>query len=232
MTSPCGPPGCTASWYGTAWAQKPPPRKAQNFVDSCVARRQSSWTRGRCSSPAPPSYWTCADGLSVPRAAPRARSPPSERTAGDMGYRCDTEVRPESLSLPGPRCVCTDSKGSIPPGGHGGPPCHGGGSWGAGWCDAWRGGRTCESLQRLRHWSTQSCVCGRTFFEVVSLEGGLRWAEEEGWLSGSSHVSPVQATVLHHPSRWLLLIPGLKEKLKQNVFFQVRDRKKRESLHL
>lgn len=55
---------------------------------------------------------------------------------GDMAYKSDTKVWPESVMLPGPGHVYTQSKGSIPPEVYDGPPCHVGGSWGAGWCDA------------------------------------------------------------------------------------------------
>lgn len=184
MTSPCGPPECTPSWCGTAWAQKFPPRKAQNCVDSCGARRWSSWTRGRCSSPAPPSYCACDGehggcGPDEPQGVPLAWSAPWEHTGvGDGGgtvCESDTKVWPGSPALPGPGHVCTQSKGSIPPEVRDEPPCHAGGSWAAGWCDA------CHHHLRCR--STGSCACGGTFWVVVSLlwmKDGLRWAEEEG----------------------------------------------------
>lgn len=192
MTSPCGPPECTTSWCGTAWALKLPLRKAQNCVDSCGAKWWSSWTRGRCSSPTPPSYCTCDDecggcGLNAPQGVLQARSVSWEHIrvddGGDMVYKSDTKVWPESVTLPGPGHVYTQSNGSIPPEVPDGPPCHVGGSWGAGWCDAWRGEKTCGSLHHLQHWSTGSCVCARTLSVVVSLlwmKDGLRWAYEEG----------------------------------------------------
>lgn len=49
---------------------------------------------------------------------------------GDMAYERDTQV---SLMR---GHVYTQSKGSTPPEVHDEPPCHGGGSWGAGCCDA------------------------------------------------------------------------------------------------
>lgn len=189
MNWPCGPPECTTSWCGTAWAQKLPLRKARNCVCSCGARRWSSCMRGHCSSPAPPSCWSCDDGCgargqNVPQVAPWAWSASGEHTGvdddgGDRVCEYDTKVKPESLMLPGPGCVYTQSKDSIPPEVHDGPPCHAGGSWGACWCDA------CGSHHHLRHWSTGSCACGRTFWVaqmvmVVSLhwmKDGLNWAE-------------------------------------------------------
>lgn len=198
VTSPCGPLECRASWCGTAWARKLPLRKAPDCVYSCGARRWSSWRRGRCSSPASPSYRTCGGeyvdlGLI---ARPRAWVASRERTGaddGDVAAECDTKVKPASLMLPGPGHVYSQSKDSRLPEVHGGPPCRGGWSWGGGCCDGSGAVRTCGSLHLRQHWSTGSCACGRTFWADVSPPRPwwkISREQTQAAVTGGCHVSP------------------------------------------
>lgn len=142
MTSPCARPQCTASWCGTAWARKPPLRKAPNCVDPCGARWWSFWMRGRCSSPTPASYCIGDDecGVRGPEVFLQACSAHWEHSGvdggGDMMGECDRKVTTESLLLPRHGRVYTLSKDSIRLWVHDGPPCHAGGFWVSGCCGA------------------------------------------------------------------------------------------------